>query len=36
MELQQLSATSIHLMMLAAELGVLLYGADTADSNEPE
>ena len=25
MELQQLSATSIHLMRLAAELGVLLY-----------
>ena len=26
MELQQLSATFIHLMRLAAELGVLLYG----------
>ena len=34
MELQQLSVTSIHLMRLAADLGVLFYGADTADSNE--
>jgi hypothetical protein len=36
MELQQLSVTSIYLMRLAAEFGVLFYGADNTDSDEPE
>ena len=34
LELQQLSATSIHLRRLAAELGVLFYGADTTGVEE--